>query len=92
VIAGRNSFLPIISGRVVAAEGGAQLRMTLRLHTAVAAFEAVIVGGLVDGMVRHGFEWGPVAMIAAIVGMTIGFFFQETHRALAILRRELDKG
>jgi hypothetical protein len=38
VITGRNSFLPIISGRIIEAEGGAVVNGTMRLHLLVAAF------------------------------------------------------
>ena len=89
-ITGRNSFLPIISGEIVAVENGAQLRMTLRLHLAVVAFEFVFIGSLVGGLVENGFNWVLIGMIAFLLAITIGFFLQEQRRALAILRREFD--
>ena len=36
---GRNSFLPIITGRIVQGEGGAIVRGTMRLHWAIALVE-----------------------------------------------------
>src|SRR5262245_27107479 len=41
VFFGRNSFIPIISGRIVQGEGGAVVQGTMRLHLAVAAFMVV---------------------------------------------------
>jgi len=37
-ITGRDSFLPIISGRITPVEGGAELRGAMRLHLSVAIF------------------------------------------------------
>ena len=90
VITGRNGFLPIISGKIVATRAGAQLRLILRLHIGAVAFELVFIGICVRALFENGFAWGPLGMIALLLAMTIFFFFQEARRAIAILRREFD--
>jgi hypothetical protein len=88
VITGRNSFVPVIIGQVVSADGGAQLQMTFRLHIAVALFELLMFVAMIDDLVKNGFTWEPFVIMVFILAMTLGFFLQEKRRAIVILRRE----
>jgi hypothetical protein len=52
VITGRNSFLPIISGQIVATDEGAVLRGTMRLAIVVAVFMAFWISAATYGAVE----------------------------------------
>lgn len=93
----RNSFLPIIRGRVVATESGSCVEGTLELHRVVAVFMALWFGlGLTFGLamlvlvtMRDG--WNPVVLVP--VGMLVGAwalvagaFTLESRRSLRLLR------
>ena len=95
VITGRNSFLPIISGRVVAAEGGAVVQATLRLAHSVAIFMAfwmsAVTYGAVEGLPR---AWGKSDVMGMVLPLglpifglvlTLSGFLPERRKAIRLL-------
>jgi len=90
-IAYRNSFLPIVSGKVDATPTGAHVRVSMKPHTFMIVFAAVWVAALtpvtvaiVAHLISHGFS--PVVLIliaflAASYGLVAGSFKLEARRA-----------
>ncbi|HJU68999.1 MAG TPA: hypothetical protein VJ650_12245 [Gemmatimonadaceae bacterium] len=92
----RNSFLPVIRGRVVSTAGGSRLEASLTLHTLVIGFLCVWGGLLVmigAGMWARMLEsgtWGadalvPVGMLAFAWVITSVSFTVEARKARALL-------
>ena len=95
IITGRNSFLPIVTGRIVQGESGAVVRGATRLHYAVAAFMTIWMGmaitAVVDTLPKYIAEsdtWRAVGVslfpVFGIVLIAIGYY-PERRRALRIL-------
>jgi hypothetical protein len=51
VIRGRNSFLPVVSGRIEARGGGSRVHVLMRLHVLVAVFMTLWLGAVGTGFV-----------------------------------------
>lgn len=94
----RNSFLPIIKGRIEAGDRGSRLTATMRLHPFVVGFEvlwfgffglfaALIVVGIATGG-RLGHAWlllVPMAFFGFGVGLLMTSFGPEARRARGVL-------
>jgi hypothetical protein len=96
-ITGRNSFLPIISGRLVAGEGGAVVQATLRLAHSVALFMAfwmtAVIYGAIEGLPRA-WEKSDVMGMVFPLGMpifglvlTLSGFLPEKRKARRLLSK-----
>jgi hypothetical protein len=84
---GRNSFIPIVTGRIVEGAGGAELRMVVRPGVPVFIFVAGMVGVLVS---MTAVDPGPAPALALIgvfmLGISAYYFFQEKRRTLQALQ------
>lgn len=98
---GRNSFRPLIRGRVEATTNGTRLHGTMRLHEAVVAIMAVFIVvpvlvflRLVTDSVRSGHmnEAAPIALAVVLfmLAMMLGGFALESRRALGDLAAILE--
>lgn len=95
VITGRNSFLPIISGEIVSAEGGAELRGVMRLSLSVAVLMAValaIWSSLAFNRFPSTVQTGDVeeAILACVIllffiGLAVLAFLTERRKAMRLL-------
>ena len=90
----RNSFLPLIRGRVTSTPTGAQIHVTMSLHPAVVVFLLVWVGVLripLEAIVRapsvqDGWaHFVPVGLLLMGLGLVCGGFFPEALKARRIL-------
>jgi hypothetical protein len=87
VITGRNSFLPIVTGRIVAGTAGTELRMVLRIALPVVVFELAWLGTLTSAFLTGGGEPITFALMGLfMVVMTVGSFIQEKRRTLRALQ------
>ena len=92
---GRNSFIPIISGRIVQGEGGAVVQGTMRLHVAVAVVMTVWMGMAltigVGALMKRIQNPDTVAVLSAVFFPLFGVFvmsigyFPERRKALRLL-------
>ncbi len=92
----RNSFLPILRGRIEARpEGGSRVRILMTLNIFIALFMGVwltfaafgVIGSRTRGVVQTA---AASLMFAAGLGMCVGGFFYEARKSEAALRRRLD--
>lgn len=95
VFIGRNSFIPIISGRIAEGEGGAVVQGTMRLHWAVAVFMTgciclaiTVAVGALRGSFADSDTFAVVSALVfplfAIFLMSIGYF-PERRKAMRLL-------
>jgi hypothetical protein len=94
-ITGRNDFRPIISGRIIQAEGGAVVLGTMRLHLLVAAFMtfwmAVTITGAVLALDKFVAGSAPAGVLSALFlplfGATLvaAGFYPERRKAMRLL-------
>jgi hypothetical protein len=68
VFIGRNSFIPIISGRIVEGEGGAVVQGAMRLHWAIAVCMTV---------------WMSMAIVAVVATLRKGTLHSDTFAVLS---------
>ena len=93
VITGRNSFMPIISGEIVDAEGGAELRGVMRLHVGVAIFMVIWLSVLIDlrrlsGALAESNVTDviiPLGLAVLFVAIAIAVFVAERRKAMRLL-------
>ena len=95
VITGRNSFLPIISGKVIPAEGGAVLQVRLRLALPVAIFMTfwmtMTIYAAIETLPRAVQGSNVMGAVLALgmplfgVALTVFGFFPEKRRAVRLL-------
>jgi len=97
VIGYRNSFLPIIAGKIEPAEGGAIVRLVFRLHLAAAIFMAIWFGGVLLGCLAatvalilgkihpHPTLLIPFGMLAFGIALVCGGFWFETLKQKPML-------
>lgn len=96
VIRYRNSFLPVIRGRLVRGDSGTDVRLVMLLHPLVAAFMLLWCGGLMFGAARgladSGLPWlaaWPLLIcLFGIVVTAIGFF-PEAMKAERLIRESV---
>ena len=88
----RNSFLPVIRGRIVPGGMGADVRLVMTLHPIVAVFLLLWCAGLVFGVAR-GFTQsvapmlalGPLAICSFGLFVTAAGFFPEALKARQLI-------
>lgn len=90
----RNSFLPLIWGRIASGAGGSHLSVTMFLHPFVAAFMAFWFSGVGYGAWRfltlpsHANKFGsfiPAGMFVFGIALVCGGFFPEALKARRLL-------
>jgi len=102
VITGRNSFMPIVTGRVTQAEGGAVVHGRMRVAVSVALVMAVWTGGAITVAVQevlrdirdHNLFAAVAVSFLPIFGvLLIGLgFYPERNKALRLLTDALESG
>jgi hypothetical protein len=93
IISYRNSFLPIIKGRIETIETGTRLTVNLRLHFAVMIFMAVwfgfiglfLMASLLSLEGSGGTFLFPLGMLLFGYALTMGGYLFESHRTKEIL-------
>lgn len=92
----RNSFLPVIRGRLVRGATGTDVRLVMMLHPAVAVFMGLWCAGLVFGVARTlaqsfapALALGPLLMCLFGVLLTGAGFFPEAVKARRLIRDAL---
>lgn len=95
VIRYRNSFLPVVVGRLERAPGGCVMHIHMRMHFAVMAFSAVWVSFLVPVLIgfvvrsERGFDVDtlmPFGMLAFFLALTNGGFWFEANKQKKMLQ------
>jgi hypothetical protein len=96
----RNSFLPIILGRVEATPAGSHVRVTMRIHIFVAMFMSIWFSGVgfaiwattIGGKSHGTFSFGgPLGMFAFGIALVSFCFFPEAMKAKKIIETTLKK-
>jgi hypothetical protein len=93
----RNSFAPLVLGRIVDSSSGARIEAVMRPHGFVLAFLAVFALAIGPGALASvarfvkrgmfdGFEWVPIVMLAGLYAGCMLGFLPEARRMKAILR------
>jgi hypothetical protein len=93
----RNSFAPLVVGKIVKASSGARIEGVLRLHIAVLVFLAVWVslvtpyalvsiGQLLRDGTLSGLSWLPLAMLAGMYAMCMLGYAMEAAKTKELLR------
>jgi hypothetical protein len=92
IVTGRNSFVPVIVGRVGSVSVGSQLKLTMRMHFLVTAFLLAALVAAVRAVASAAAD-GRIADVLAPCGLGLcGFilmcaiFYGETSKAERILR------
>jgi hypothetical protein len=86
VITGRNSFIPVVTGHIAQGQGGAELRVVLRVGVPVVVFATGMTGTLIAGILSSGLNVPSAVLLLTIVGMMVGLSIQETRRVMRQLR------
>jgi hypothetical protein len=89
----RNSFLPMIWGRIIPIQPGTHVKVVMYLHPVVALFDLIWFGAighalLIDSSSRSGL----LVMFLFGVGLTVGGFFPEAFKAKRLLSNTLNSG
>jgi hypothetical protein len=93
----RNSFAPIVVGKIVKASSGARIEGVLRLHVAVLVFlgawvslvtpfALVSIGQLLRDGTLGGLSWLPLAMLGGMYAMCMIGYAMEAGRTKQLLR------
>jgi len=92
----RNSFLPVIRGRLLQGAMGTDVRLIMMLHPVVAVFMVLWCSGLVFGVARGFAEsgmtalaLGPLLMCLFGISLTSVGFFPEALKAQRLIREAL---
>lgn len=88
----RNSFVPIIKGHIDCHSQGTEIRMTIRLHLAVAAFLSCFLAGVLYTIIRNVLHLNFLPLVVVGVILLMGLLFSqiyssETDQATKVLTR-----
>ncbi|HLK29273.1 MAG TPA: hypothetical protein VKT28_11900 [Puia sp.] len=88
---GRNSFIPIVKGKIESIASGSQIKVTMRLHIAVLIFLLFFISVIAYGFFRQK-SIVALIMILGAYFMTIYFFNLESNKVKSILTSILQNG
>ena len=92
----RNSFLPMIRGRVIESTHGTRIHVSMFLHPLVAVFMAFWLSGVGFGVLQNVSRAAgavtivPIGMLLFGLALMIGGFFPEALKAKRLLQESLE--